>query len=238
VDLSVGAGELCAIVGPNGAGKSTLVRLLLGLVAPASGRVTVDGRDVASMRPRERARLVAAVLQDEPCDFPFSALDVVLVGRYARLGPVGFAGAEDVAAAERAMRATGVWELANRAMTELSGGERKRVLLARALAQETEALVLDEPAAALDLSNQLELFSLLEARRKDGAAIAVVVHDLNLAAAFATKVALVRAGVAAIVGPVEEVLTEERVREAFGVEVALGKHPISGARVLFPVRRE
>ena len=235
VALTLAPGELVAIVGPNGAGKSTLVRLLLGLLPPARGRVVAGGRDLATMAPRERARLVAAVLQDEPLDFPFTALEVVLMGRRARLGAFGFERADDVAAAERAMRDTGVAELASRPLAELSGGERKRVLLARALAQETPVLVLDEPAAALDLRHQLDLFARLDARRRAGAAIAVVVHDLNLAAAFCSRVVLLEPGAPALVGAVDEVLTPARVRAVFGVDVAVGAHPVTGARLLFPV---
>ncbi|MDB4971404.1 MAG: btuD [Myxococcales bacterium] len=236
VDLEVASGELLGIIGPNGAGKSTLARLLLGLVAPQSGRVTVDDRDLHTLPARARARLVAAVLQDEPLEFPFTALEVVLMGRRARLGAFGFERPDDLAAAERAMRDTGVFDLADRPLSELSGGERKRVLLARALAQDTPVLILDEPAAALDIRHQLDLFALLDARRKGGAAVAVVVHDLNLAATFCTRLALLSAGAPAVVGSVAEVLTEARLRSVFGVEVAVGSHPVTGARVLFPLR--
>ena len=236
LDLEVARGELVGILGANGAGKSTLARLLLGLVPPDAGQVAIDGRDLATLPPRERARLVAAVLQDEPLEFPFTALEVVLMGRRARLGPFGFEAAADVEAAERAMRDTGVVELAARPMSELSGGERKRVLLARALAQETPVLILDEPAAALDVRHQLELFELLEARKRAGAAVVVVVHDLNLAAQWCDRVALLRAGAPAVVGRVDEVLTPARLAAALGVEVAVGAHPTTGARVLFPIR--
>ncbi len=236
LDLDVARGELVGILGANGAGKSTLARLLLGLLAPDAGQVTIDDRDLATLPPRERARLVAAVLQDEPLEFPFPALEVVLMGRRARLGPFGFEAAPDVDAAERAMRDTGVIELAARPMSELSGGERKRVLLARALAQETPALVLDEPAAALDVRHQLELFQLLEARKRAGAAVVVVVHDLNLAAQWCDRVALLSAGAPAVVGRVDDVLTPARLAAALGVEVAVGAHPTTGARVLFPIK--
>jgi len=236
VSLEVARGEIFGVVGPNGAGKSTLARLLLGLLAPAAGDVAIDGHDLSSLSPRARARLVAAVLQDEPLEFPFTALEVVLMGRRARLGPFGFESSADLEAAERAMRDTGVLDLAARPMGELSGGERRRVLIARALAQDTPALVLDEPAAALDVRHVLELFALLDARKRAGAAVVVVVHDLNLAAQWCDRVALLVAGAPAVVGPVDEVLTPERLGAAFGVEVTVGTHPITGARVLYPIR--
>ena len=236
VDLDVARGEIFGVLGANGAGKSTLARLLLGLMRPASGEVRIDDRDLATLSPRERARLVAAVLQDEPLEFPFSALEVVLMGRRARLGPFGFEAAADLEAAERAMRDTGVSEMAARPLSELSGGERRRVLIARALAQDTPALVLDEPAAALDVRHQLELFALLDAKKRAGSAVVVVVHDLNLAAQWCDRVALLVAGAPAVVGRVDEVLTPERLGAAFGVEVAVGAHPTTGARVLYPIR--
>ena len=236
VDLDVARGEIFGILGANGAGKSTLARLLLGLARPAAGSVAIDGHDLAALSPRARARLVAAVLQDEPLEFPFTALEVVLMGRRARLGPFGFEVAADLDAAERAMRDTGVLELAARPLAELSGGERRRVLIARALAQDTPALILDEPAAALDVRHVLELFALLDAKKRAGAAVVVVVHDLNLAAQWCDRVALLVAGAPAVVGPVDEVLTPARLGAAFGVEVAVGTHPTTGARVLYPIR--
>jgi iron complex transport system ATP-binding protein len=234
LDLDVAAGEVCGIVGPNGAGKSTLLRLLLGLLVPDAGSVTVDGAEVSSLPPRRRALALAAVLQEEPLDFPFTALEVVLLGRLARLSPLGFERPDDVATALAAMRDTGVAALADRPVVELSGGERKRVLLARALAQEAKALLLDEPTAALDVQHQLEIFTRLQERQRTGVAVVVVVHDLNLASAFCDKLVLVGAGQPAVVGAPAEVLTEARVRDFFGVEMVALEHPLTGARVLLP----
>lgn len=235
LDLRLARGELWAIVGPNGAGKSTLARLLLGLLKPSRGRVMAEGSELTQLAPRQRAQLVAAVLQEEPLDFPFTALEVVLMGRRARLGLFGFERAADLAAARRALEDTGTLPLASRPLCELSGGERKRVLLARALAQQTPALVLDEPTAALDLRHQLDLFVRLRALCQKGAAVAVVVHDLNLAASFCDRAVLLVPGAPAQTGPVQEVLTPARVRAAFGVEVATASHPVTGARLLLPV---
>jgi len=235
LSFTLRAGELLGVIGPNGAGKSTVVRLALGLYAPGAGRVLVDGRDVGSYGRREFARKVAAVMQDEALEFPFTALEVVLMGRTAHLGPLGFERAADVEAARRAMAETGVSELSARPLHALSGGERKRVLLARALAQEAEILVLDEPAAALDIHHQIAIFDLLRERRRAGATVLVVVHDLNLAAAYCDRVLLLGAGAPAAIGTVEEILTYRRMREAFGVDVYVGVNEVTGARFLIPM---
>ncbi len=233
--LEVPRGSFLGVIGPNGAGKSTVVRLALGLVHPSLGRVTVDGADVRRIPRRAFARTVAAVVQEESLEFPFTALEVVLMGRTAHLGPLGFERAADVAAAERAMAETGVGHLAARPLHALSGGERKRVLLARALAQDAAVLVLDEPAAALDIHHQVAIFDLLADRHRRGATVIVVVHDLNLAAAYCQRLLLLEPGGRAAVGTIEEILTYQRVRAAFGVDVYVGVNEITGHRFLIPM---
>ena len=233
--LAVPPGQFLGVIGPNGAGKSTVVRLLLGLVEPSRGRVTVDGRDVSRYGRRELARRVAAVTQEEALEFPFTALEVVLMGRTAHLGPLGFERAADVAAAREAMERTGVLALADRPLHALSGGERKRVLLARALAQDTPVLVLDEPAAALDIHHQIALFDLMAERHRRGVTVVVVVHDLNLAAAYCERLLLLVPGRPPAGGTVEEILTYRRVREAFGVDVYVGVNELTGHRFLLPM---
>jgi iron complex transport system ATP-binding protein len=233
--LDVPEGRFLGLIGPNGAGKSTVVKLALGLIKPSRGRVTVDGDDAASVPRREFARRVAAVTQEEALEFPFTALEVVLMGRIAHLGPLGFERPADLEAARAAMGETGVAHLADRPLHALSGGERKRVLLARALAQDARALVLDEPAAALDIHHQVAIFDLLAERHRKGATVIVVVHDLNLAAAYCEQLLLVRAGAPAELGTVEEILTYRRVKEVFGVEVYVGVNEITGHRFLIPM---
>ncbi len=235
LSLEVPAGQFLGVIGPNGAGKSTVCRLMLGMIQPRSGRVLVDGREVRHWRRREFARRVAAVTQEEALEFPFTSLEVVLMGRIAHLGPLGFERAEDFDAAHAAMRETGVDHLAERPLHALSGGERKRVLLARALAQDPAALILDEPAAALDIHHQIAIFDLLRERHRRGVTVVVVVHDLNLAAAYCERILLLRSGQPAIAGGVEEVLTYRRVKEAFGVEVYVGVNELTGARFLIPM---
>jgi iron complex transport system ATP-binding protein len=233
--LEVPRGQFLGIIGPNGAGKSTLVRLALGLITPAAGAVRLDGRPVDAWPRRELARRMAAVTQEDVFDFPFTAFEVVLMGRISRLGPLGFERAADLEAARRAMAETGVAELAERPLDALSSGERKRVLLARALAQEPEVLVLDEPAAALDIHHQIAIFDLLRQRHRRGVTVMVVVHDLNLAAAYCERLLLCRTGAPALAGSVEEILTYRSVKEAFGVEVYVGVNELTGARLLIPM---
>jgi iron complex transport system ATP-binding protein len=233
--LEVPRGRFLGLIGPNGAGKSTVVRLALGLLAPTAGRVTLDGRAVGSIDRRQFARRVAAVTQEEALEFPFTALEVVLMGRTALLGPLGFERADDLEAARAAMAQTGVAHLAARPLHALSGGERKRVLLARALAQQAEVLVLDEPAAALDIHHQIAIFDLLAERHRAGATVLVVVHDLNLAAAYCEQLLLLAPGTPPTLGSVEEILTYRRVKETFGVEVYVGVNELTGHRFLIPM---
>jgi len=237
VSLTIPRGQLVGVIGPNGAGKSTLVRLVLGLLTPTRGRVLLgaDRHDVATLPRREAARLVGAVTQEEALEFPFTVREVVLLGRTARLGPLGLERAADRGAAERAMEETGVAHLADRPLYTLSGGERKRVFLARALAQEPELLVLDEPAAALDIHHQIAIFDLLRARHERGVTVLVVVHDLNLAAQYCERLLLVRAGQPVADGPIEEILTYRRVREAFDIDVYVGVNEVNGTRFLIPM---
>jgi iron complex transport system ATP-binding protein len=234
LSIEIPRGQLLAVIGPNGAGKSTFVRLLLGLLSPSSGEVTLDGARLREIDRLAFARKVGAVTQEEALEFPFTALEVVLLGRLARLPASGFERPSDLAAARAAMRSTGVADLADRPLHALSGGERKRVLLARALAQDPEVLVLDEPAAALDLHHQIAIFDLLGERHRAGVTVVVVVHDLNLAAAYCERLLLL-SGAGAVIGSVEEVLTAERVCNAFGVEVYVGVNERTGSRFFLPI---
>ena len=235
VSLRLAARSLCGVLGPNGAGKSTLLRIVLGLLAPSSGVVRLDGVDVRTLSRRDAARTIAAMLQDEPALFPMTVTECVLLGRIARLPPHGFERDTDLLAAERALDSAGVRELADRRLDTLSGGERRRVLLARTLAQGTSALVLDEPAANLDLRHQLELFSLLGRQAANGAAILVSVHDLDLAARACSEVLLLDGRGGVMHGAPAEVLTPARIADVFGVEVLAGR-TTDGAPYFVPLR--
>ncbi len=221
-------GQLVAVVGPNGAGKSTLVRLLLGLRPADAGQIWIADRPIESYSRREFARTVGAVLQEELLEFPFTVAEVVLLGRLPHLGWLGFESAHDRRVATDAMGQVAVAHLAARPLDALSGGERRRVFLARALAQEAPIILLDEPTSALDLNHQWRLFALLEELRTRGVTIVAAVHDLNLAVAHAAEVLLLDGQGGSISGPTLEVLTVERIRAVFGVEVEIAPDPASG----------
>ncbi len=217
VDLAARAGELVALVGPNGAGKSTLLRVLAGLLAPSSGRATIDGVDLASFDRAALARRIAVVPQVFDTLFPFTAGEIVALGRTARLGRLGIARSDDVVAVSRAMVAFEIDGLADRRIDRLSGGERQRVVLAMAVAQEPDVLLLDEPTAHLDPAHQratLERVATLA--RVRGLAVVAVLHDLNLAAAFASRVVLLAEGAVVREGEPSKVITAELVAKVFG----------------------
>jgi iron complex transport system ATP-binding protein len=235
VSLSIAAGELVAVLGPNGSGKSTLLRLLAGLIVPAGGAVRLDGRPLPSFGRRDLARRVAVVPQDPRIDFPFTALEVTLMGRAPHQSGLGLPSAHDLAVARAALAQVDAGALAGRAIDRLSGGERQRVFVARALAQEPDVLLLDEPTTHLDLRHQLETHVLVRrlCRERDLACVAVL-HDLNLAMAHADRVVVLAAGSVAAAGPPADALTAARIAEVFGVVVTTVAHPTGAAPILVP----
>lgn len=217
VSLDVRAGELVGIVGPNGSGKTTLLRLLLGSLAPHRGSVQLLGRATAAWRPRELARVVGVVPQREEPAFPLRVRQAVMFGRYAHLGPLGAPRERDVAAVDGALGRCDVRELADRWVATLSGGEWQRVRVARALAQEPRALVLDEPTANLDIRHEMEVFELVAALvHGEGLAGVLVTHHVNLAARFADRIVVMDRGAARASGPPREVLTRDVLEGVFG----------------------
>jgi iron complex transport system ATP-binding protein len=225
VDLAAHGGELVALVGPNGAGKSTLLRVLAGLLRPAAGTVTIGGQDVVAMERATAARHIAVVPQIFETLFPFSVREIVALGRTSRLGPLGLPGRDDARAVTRALEELGSIDLADRRIDRISGGERQRAVLAMALAQESEVLLLDEPTAHLDPAHQratLERVARLS-RDRDLATVAVL-HDLNLASALASRVIVMADGVVVRDGEPREVITAALVREVFGDGLTVVNH--------------
>ncbi|MBI2963033.1 MAG: ABC transporter ATP-binding protein [Deltaproteobacteria bacterium] len=236
VSFEVERGERFGLLGPTGSGKSTLVRLLSGVLRPSAGRISVGGRDLGGYPPAELARRVAVVPQETALDFPFSVLEVVLMGRAPHLGGFGFEGDRDVEAAESAMTRTGVADLAGRFFHELSGGEKQRVVIARALAQEPEVLLLDEPTTSLDIRHVVEIFELLSAlSRERGMTLVVVLHDLNLAALYLQRLAFLKHGRLYACGPPEEVMTYRTIRDVYETDVYVHRNDLTGRLNVLPL---
>ena len=228
VSLSVPPGEFLGLVGPNGAGKTTLLRTVNGLVDPTRGRVAVAGEPVAGRSARDLARRVATVPQETTLGFDFSARDVVAMGRTPHQSRFAGVDEADRGAVERALERTDTTDLADRPVGELSGGERQRVLLARALAQETPVLLLDEPTASLDINHQVATLSLVRELAGEGRTAVAAIHDLDLAARFCDRLALVADGELVAGGTPREVLTADRLERAYGVRTVVSEHPVTG----------
>ncbi|MBE1208517.1 ABC transporter ATP-binding protein [Aminobacter carboxidus] len=221
VSVGLNKGDILGLIGPNGAGKSTLVRTVLGLATPSSGRVLLDGADIRSMSPKDRARRIAYVPQSSPLSFPATVFETCLLGRTPHMGASPSRG--DLTVVEDMLRRLRLEDFAFRPMSELSGGERQRVMLARALAQETEVLVLDEPTSALDIGNQLFTLRVVsEIARERGVTALVAIHDLSLAARFSDSMLLLDKGAVVGHGDWQGTLTEKTVREVYGVNVEIG----------------
>lgn len=235
VSITVEPGRMLAIVGPNGAGKSTLLRLLAGLLKPSRGEVAIDGRSIASIPVRERARLVAFLSQENACPFPYSVREVVLMGRLPHVGTFQFESKVDLDAVETAIQETGLGPLADRRVDALSTGERQRVFLAMSLAQEPGALLLDEPTVYLDVRHQVEAFRLLRTLSRDrGLSVAVVTHDLGLASRFVDEVALLSAGRMVARGTPAEVMRAETLSVCYGTAISVVPLDGGGFAVVSP----
>ena len=221
VSCAVAGARLVAVVGPNGSGKTTLVRALSGLVPLERGDVLVEGRPLREWRRGELARIVAVVPQREEVAFPLRVEETVMLGRYAKLGPWSAPSAGDREAVRSALERCDVAELARRSSDSLSGGEWQRVRIARALAQEPRALVLDEPTASLDVRHEMELFELIRSLVDGGLAGLVITHHLNLAARFADHMLLLSGGQVVAEGTPSVVLTRETLGRVFQWPVAV-----------------
>jgi iron complex transport system ATP-binding protein len=220
--LVVSTGEIVGLIGPNGAGKSTLLRAMLGLVDRSSGDVKLDGDDFLQKSGRERARAVAFLPQDRRVEWRLPAGDVVMLGRYPHQSGFGGPSPEDRAAVDRALNAVDAAALSDRPVAVLSGGERTRVLLARALAVEAPLLLVDEPIAALDPYHQLHVMEILRDRARSGGGVLAVIHDLALASRFMDRLLLMNDGRIAAEGAPSDVLTPDRLVEIYRIDAASG----------------
>ncbi len=234
VSLAARAGEILGVAGPNGAGKSTLLRLAAGLLAPGRGRVLLAGLEPHRSPRRAVARLCALVPQEGRAPWPFTVREMVMMGRAPRQGLLAIADRFDRGAVEGALEACDLVHLAGRRVDALSGGERRRVYFARALAQEPRVLLLDEATAFLDLGHQVSVMRLARVAARAGLCVVAVLHDLNLAASACDRLAVLSRGRLVADGPPAEVLTEERVQEVWGLRVWRGVNGATGSPVVLP----
>ena len=235
VSFDIGSGEVVGLVGPNGSGKSTCVGALAGLKRPSSGAVRLEGSALDEVAVRRRARTISYLPQNPECHWPLSVRQVVALGRLPHRSVWGGIGAGDAAAIERAMEKLEVTGLADRRVDRLSGGERMRVMLARALAPEPRVLIVDEPTDGLDPNHQLHVMELLRAMAGEGCAVLAVLHDLSLAERFCDRLLLLHEGRLVASGPPRDVLTPENVARVYRVETAVFGG--EGRSALVPWRR-
>ena len=221
VDLDVYSGEVLTILGPNGCGKSTLLRCIGGALALKQGTVRFENVDLSTLDVRARARKVALLFQDHTPSFPYPVLNVVSMGRTPYLSAFGTPSAQDIAIAEEALEQVGMTHLKQRPYTELSGGERQLVLLARTLAQQPAVILLDEPTAHLDFKNQVRSLQQIGALAERGVTMIMTTHDPNQAFLFPGRAALMRPGGTLVVGPPAKVITDESLSAAYGIGVAV-----------------
>lgn len=238
VSFEVRRGTIVGLLGPNGSGKTTLLRLLSGVLTPSAGRVSLDGVDVRRIGRRDLARRIAVVPQETHSAFDYSVIEIVLMGRYPHLGPFELEGPDDVATARAALAATGTSALDARPFSTLSGGEKQRVVIASALAQAADVMLLDEPTASLDVRYQLEIAALVRRLNAERQMTMVVsTHDLNFAAAICHEIVLLRGGRVLAGGPTRDVLTPDRVRALYNVEAEVSYHERAGHVTVIPIGR-
>ncbi len=225
IDLDVFRGELLSILGPNGCGKSTLLRCIGGALTLQSGTVRLGQTDIATLDAAARARRIGFLFQNHIPSFPFPVLDVVSMGRAPHLGLFGVPSAKDIVLAERALDRVGVLHLKDRPYTEVSGGERQLVLLARTLAQQPEVILLDEPTSHLDLKNQVGSLRAIGELAAQGVTMIMTTHDPNHALQFGGRVVMMKPGGAIVAGPASEVITDAGLSATYGIDIAVLKAP-------------
>ena len=238
VNFEVKNGEFLGVLGPNGSGKTTLLRSISRVLKPQKGTIFIGDADIYKLKTLEVAKQLAVVPQDTPITFDFSALEVVLMGRNPHIPRFKMESREDLAIAKNSMKMTGIWNLAERPVTELSGGEKQRVIIARALTQEPKILLLDEPTTHLDICNQLEIMDLLKQLCKTKKMLIIAVfHDFNLAARYCDSLILLKEGKIVAVGESNKTLTSENVKRVFHVDTIVKKHPVTGSLHVIPISR-
>lgn len=238
VSLEINPGEMVGLIGPNASGKSTLIRALSGVLSPRSGEISLNGRGIAALSRQSLACSVAVVPQNPSLPEAFTALEIVLMGRYPHLGLFRYESQRDVAIAYNALEKTGIATLAQSRVSQLSGGERQRVLLARALAQEARFLLLDEPTTHLDIQYQIQVMGLMRGLVQQGLGVLAAMHDFSLAARFCHRLLLLKEGRVWAEGSPDTVLTPENLRAAFGIEALVYRDALGHRLIINPFQRK
>jgi iron complex transport system ATP-binding protein len=227
ITFSVSKGDFFIIIGPNGSGKTTLMKVLSGILKPQNGQLEIIGRSIDNYTRKNLAQTVAFVPQTIPVDFPFTVTEIVLMGRSPYLGMLGLEQEIDLEIAQQAITFTGIEHLAHRKLDQLSGGEQQRVFIARAICQQPQVILLDEPTSSLDLAHQVRLMDLMERLKTDkGVTIVMVSHDVNLAAMYGNRLLLLNQGQIMRLGTPEEVLTFQTLEETYGCKLLVDESPL------------
>jgi len=235
INFSAGEGDFIGIIGPNAAGKSTLLRSISRILKPHTGTVLLNERDVYTLKSAEIARKLAVVPQESVVSFAFTASEIVLMGRMPHLNRFQSESTKDLAIVKKAMELTNTWHLAERPINELSGGEKQRVIIARALAQEPKVLLLDEPTGHLDINHQIEILNLIKRLNKEERMVIIAIfHDLNLASQYCDRLILLNKGRIFAAGRVKDVLTTENIERVYGIKVTVKQNDISGKLLIYP----
>ncbi len=227
ISFTVATGDFFIIIGPNGSGKTTLMKLISGLLKPQHGQLDILNRSIGQYARKALAKTIAFVPQMTSVDFPFTVTEMVLMGRSPYLGMLGLEQKKDLEIAQQAIAFTGLEELANRKLDQLSGGEQQRVLIARAICQEPEIILLDEPTASLDLAHQIRLMDMLEKLKNEkGITVVMVSHDVNLAAMYGNQLLLLNDGYIVCQGLPNDVLTFQTLEKTYGCTLLVDKNPL------------
>ncbi len=230
ISFEVEKGEIIGIIGPNGSGKTTLFKVLDGILFPQEGEVLIGGEDIRAKTRREIAAIMAFVPQEFAPVFPFTVREIVMMGRYPHFGNLDFEGRDDYRIVQEVMEMTGTLPFSDRQIQQLSGGEKQRVLIARALAQKPEIMLLDEATAFLDIKHQIAIFKLIvKLNREQGLTVLIVTHDINLAAGHTDRIILLQGGKIHSMGRPEMVITEANIKDVYEAEVMVDRNPRTGA---------
>lgn len=236
ITFDVKRGEFLSIIGPNGSGKSTLLKTLNSLYTPNEGKISIEGNNINKFKKKDLAKRMALVLQDSNIDYGFTVEDIVLMGRHPHKGRFERENSDDYKIVDESLEMTGTLDLKYRLVTEISGGERQRVMIAKALAQKPSLILLDEPTSHLDINHQLEILKLLKKMNRDkGTTIVLVIHDINLGIRYSDRVIMLNEGKVIEIGDSEKVITKDNIKLAYDVNVAIERNQHTDSLYITPL---